>query len=50
MVTAPEGLTLTNDGSSMAISPDGRLLAFQLTDSSGTANIYVRPLRPIINR
>jgi len=40
-VAAPEDLTVMG---SPRLSPDGRLLAFDATDSSGTTQIWIRPL------
>ena len=46
-VLAPEGVTLAADGAESAISPDGRMLAYIAVDSSGTANVWVRPLESL---
>ena len=43
-VAAPEGLTVMG---SPRLSPDGRLLAFDATDSSGTSQIWIRPLEAV---
>ncbi len=40
-VAAPDGLTVMG---SPRLSPDGRLLAFNATDASGTTQIWIRPL------
>ena len=49
-ITAPPGTKLYEDASQVAISPDGRMAAFDATDSSGTSRIYVRPLDSFVSR
>src|SRR5205814_11472 len=44
VVGAPTGSTIANDPAWIAISPDGRLLVFSATDTSGTPALFVRPL------
>jgi Tol biopolymer transport system component len=46
-VLPPEGTTfnlIRDDGSAVALSPDGTKLAFSAVDAKGTARIWVRPL------
>ncbi len=43
-VTSPPDVTLTNDVTNSAISPDGRTLAFIAADTSGTGRIWLRPI------
>jgi Tol biopolymer transport system component len=43
-VTAPPGGTVVNEPSSAVISPDGRKLAFTVSDSAGTIRLCIRPL------
>jgi serine/threonine protein kinase/Tol biopolymer transport system component len=43
-VTAPPGMTVVTDGASMAVSPDGRRLAFIAADSTGMAQLCIRNL------
>jgi Tol biopolymer transport system component len=43
-VSAPAGVIIQSDPPLITISPDGRLLAFVATDSSGTSALWVRPL------
>jgi Tol biopolymer transport system component/predicted Ser/Thr protein kinase len=49
-VLAPEGKTLFDDDVMSALSPDGRTLAFVATDSSGSGQLWVRPLGSLIAR
>ncbi len=44
VVVAPTAAIIQNDPAVIAISPDGRLLVFAATDSSGTPALWVRPL------
>ena len=46
-VMAPPGTTLIENAQAMAISPDGRTLAFAATDSAGTFRIWLRPLESL---
>ncbi len=41
----PKGVFTNWGGGSLAISPDGKLVAFVATDSGGKSFLYVRPLR-----
>jgi Tol biopolymer transport system component len=43
MLAAPQGTTLDQPAEA-ELSPDGNVLAFGASDSSGTSHIYVRPL------
>jgi Tol biopolymer transport system component len=43
-VLGPEGVTLLQDPSESAISPDGRTLAFAATDANGERRLWTRPL------
>ena len=46
-VLPPDGTTfnlIRDDGGSVALSPDGRSLAFIAVDRQGTARVWVRPL------
>ncbi len=43
-ISAPKPLNLAPDPVENAISPDGKTLAIVLTDSAGTARLWVRPL------
>jgi Tol biopolymer transport system component len=43
-VTAPPGVGLGTMGFDFAISPDGKVLAFAASDSSGTSSIWIREL------
>jgi serine/threonine protein kinase len=43
-VTAPQGVTMTTDAPSTAISPDGRTVVFFATDSSSTPRLWIRPI------
>ena len=43
-VTTPPDVTLGNDVTNSAISPDGRTLAFLAADTSGTGRIWLRPI------
>jgi Tol biopolymer transport system component len=43
-VTAPEGVTMTTDPPSSAISPDGRTVVFLATDSTSTPRLWARPI------
>jgi len=49
-IAAPENVTFSSDAAFSAISPDGRTLAFVATDSSGTSQIWVRPLESLAPR
>jgi len=44
VVGAPAGAIIQSDPAWIAISPDGRLLVFAATDTSGTPALWVRPL------
>jgi len=44
VVGAPSGAVIVNDPAWITLSPDGRLLAFSATDTSGTPALWVRPL------
>jgi Tol biopolymer transport system component len=44
IVPGPHGTQLLADAEAIAISPDGRTLAFVASDSTGTASIWLRPL------
>jgi Tol biopolymer transport system component len=46
-VTAPPNTTLIENAQAMAISPDGRTLAFVAADSAGTRRIWLRPLESL---
>jgi Tol biopolymer transport system component len=43
-VTAPPGMTVVADGASIAVSPDGRRLAFIAADSTGMPQLCIRNL------
>jgi Tol biopolymer transport system component len=43
-VMAPAGGTIWTDGTSAAISPDGKRLVLTVTDSSGTRRLWIRSL------
>jgi eukaryotic-like serine/threonine-protein kinase len=43
-VTAPPGTTAVTDGSSAAVSPDGRRLAFTVVDTLGVTRLCIRAL------
>ena len=43
-VTAPAGTVIGEDASQSSVSPDGRLLAFTATDSSGVRRLWIRSL------
>jgi eukaryotic-like serine/threonine-protein kinase len=43
-VTAPAGTTVVTDGTSAAVSPDGRQLAFAVVNTSGTTQLCIRAL------
>jgi len=43
-IPQPEGVFLSSDGASPALSPDGRSLAFIAADSTGVSRIWLRPL------
>jgi Tol biopolymer transport system component len=43
-VTAPEGVNMTSDPPASAISPDGRTVVFQATDSTSTQRLWARPI------
>jgi Tol biopolymer transport system component/predicted Ser/Thr protein kinase len=43
-VQPPAGVDLVNDPNELAISPDGKMLAFGVTDSIGQVTLWVRPL------
>ena len=49
-ITAPPGTKLDEDAVQVALSPDGRMVAFTATDSGGTSQIYVRPLDTLAAR
>jgi Tol biopolymer transport system component len=44
--TMPPGLVYTGAGGDLALSPDGRSLAFVATDTTGSPSIWIRPLGP----
>ena len=44
------GTTLIEDGAESAISPDGRMVAFCAADSTGNAQLYLRPLEALTPR
>jgi Tol biopolymer transport system component len=43
-VTAPQGATVVTEGTSAAVSPDGRRLVFTVVDDSGTMRLCIRAL------
>jgi serine/threonine protein kinase/Tol biopolymer transport system component len=43
-ITGPEGVTMTLDGPSAAISPDGQAVVFVALDSSGAVRLWLRPI------
>jgi Tol biopolymer transport system component len=49
-VTEPEGASFDNDAVDCAISPDGATLAFVAGDSTGTIQLWVRPLGSLEGR
>jgi Tol biopolymer transport system component len=49
-IESPAGVTLTPDGAHSRISPDGRMLAFTASSSTGTASIWIRPLDSLAAR
>ena len=50
VVGAPSGAIILNDPAWITISPDGRLLVFLATDTSGTPALWVRPLAALAAR
>lgn len=49
-IGAPPNQTLIPSAQALAISPDGRLLAFAAVDSAGTRRLWVRPLASLVAR
>ncbi|TMQ72884.1 MAG: hypothetical protein E6K80_01655 [Candidatus Eisenbacteria bacterium] len=43
MLASPEGATLTSPANA-ELSPDGRTIAYEASDSAGTTRVYLRPL------
>ena len=49
-VSEPEGASLNGDALDCAISPDGRTIVFVASDSSGTVQLWSRPLETLGGR
>jgi Tol biopolymer transport system component/predicted Ser/Thr protein kinase len=49
-VSEPEGASLNGDAVDCALSPDGRSLVFVASDSSGTVQLWLRPLETLGGR
>jgi serine/threonine protein kinase len=50
VVTAPEGSSLDPSGGSIAVSPDGRHLAFIASSGSGDSSLWVRSFDSVVPR
>ncbi|MEJ2207240.1 MAG: protein kinase, partial [Gemmatimonadota bacterium] len=49
-IPQPDGFHLNTDGGSVKLSPDGRSLAFVARDSTGSRQIWLRPLESTLAR
>jgi len=49
-VLPPEGVSFVGDSQTLAISPDGRSIAFAASGADGVARLWVRPLDSLVAR